>query len=271
MHSEGISYLMGVDTRHKTTQAAVDSMRDKIVSLRNIAGDDAYAVAVHSRFYGQSCVMHIYHRPELGERQRRDLLRTVASMEEELAQLDTASEKKRKRFARFFDIKTDHGKLSFSRNYDRIDEVSKNCGIFCILTNTTLASAELLDIYRKKDVIEKGFDDIKNHIDMKRMRVHSDATVAGKLFCAFIALIAASEMSKDLNVFNGSNKSRTLSKRAMISELEKIKVFVTPDGKRLINPLTKMQRALLDACKANNLQLNEYIANQSSNLLYVQK
>lgn len=261
MHSEGIRYIMALDTRHKATWAAIDSVREKIVSLRNLAVDGVYAVAVRSRFYGESCVMHVYNNPELGERQRRDLFRTVETMEMELAQLDGASEKNLKRFTRFFDITVVKGKLSFARNYDRIDEASKNCGIFCILTNTVHTSAEVLSIYRKKDTIEKGFDDIKNHIDMKRMRAHTDATVAGKLFCAFIALIAASEMSNCLNVFNDANKQRTLSKRGLISELEKIKVLITPDGRRLMNPLTKTQRNLLEVFKVKDADLNAYISN----------
>jgi len=263
MHTEGIRYVMGVDARHKAARAAIDGVREKIVSLRNLAGDGTYAVAVPSRFYGESSVMHIYNSPELGERQRRDLFRAVENMETELAQLSVISENKLKRFARFFDIEAGEGKLSFARNYDRIDEASKNCGVFCIIANTALTSAEVLSIYRRKDTIEKGFDDIKNHIDMKRMRAHTDATIAGKLFCAFIALIAASEMANGLNVFNGKNKQRTLSKRGLISELEKIRVFVTPDGRRLLNPLTKTQRNLLDAFKVTNEDLKAYISTET--------
>jgi cytidylate kinase len=263
MHSEGIRYIMGVDMRHKATRTAIDSVREKIVSFRNLVRDGIYAVSLHSRFYGESSVMHIYHNPELGERQRRDLFRTVENMEAELTQLDAASEKELKRFSRFFDIQTENEIFSFSQNYDRIDEASQNCGIFCILSNTSLTSAKVLDTYRNKDSIEKGFDDIKNHIDMKRMRVHSDASIDGKLFCAFIALIATSEMAKCLCVFNAANKQRTLSKRALISQLDKIKVFLTPDGRRLMNPLTKTLRELLRSFKVSDSDLNAYILNQS--------
>ena len=263
MHSENIRYVMGVDTRHKATLAAIDGVREKIVSFRNLVCNGTYADAVSSRFYGESSVMHVYNNPELGERQRRDLFRIVENMEEELAQLDVTSEKKLKRFTRFFDIELKNGKLSFTRNYDKIDEASKNCGIFCILTNSSLTSAEILGIYRRKDALEKGFDDIKNHIDMKRIRTHTDATIEGKLFCAFIALIATSEMSNCLNVFNDANKQRTLSKRSLISELQKIRVFITHDNRRLMNPLTKTQRSLFEALKVSEDDLNIYISNES--------
>jgi hypothetical protein len=263
MHSEGIRYVMGVDMRHKATKGAIDGVREKLVSFRNVVGDGTYAVAVRSRFYGETSVMHIYNNPELGERQRRDLFRTVENMENELKQLNVVSEKELKRYSRFFDIRTGNGELSFVPNYDRIDEASKNCGVFCILTSTTLESTEVLNIYRRKDVIEKGFDDIKNHIDMKRMRAHTEATIAGKLFCAFISLIAASEMSNCLSRFNKASKRRVLSKRGLISELEKIRVFATPNGRRLLNPLTKTQRDLLYAFKVSDNDLMAYISNQS--------
>ena len=262
MHAEGISYVMGADMHCKATWNAIDDVRDKIISFRNLISDGTYAISVRSRFYGESSVMHIYSSPELGERQRRDLFRTIENMENELIQVGTASKKELKRFTRFFDINTNDGKQSFARNYDRMDEVAKNCGIFCLLTNTELSDSEVLNVYRRKDVIEKGFDDIKNHLDMKRMRVHTDETVEGKLFCAFIALIAASEISNRLNEYNAASKQRTLSKRGLISELEKIRVYITPNGRRLMSPLTKTQRSLFDAFAVSQNDLNAYISSK---------
>jgi transposase len=261
MHSEGISYIIGADARCKAARAAINGVRDRIVSLRNLAGEGTYAVAVRSRFYGGLATMHIYINPELGERQRRDFLRTIKNMEDKLAQMHTVTDKELKHFARFFDIQINDGHILFTRNYDKIDEASKNSGVFCILTNTSLTSREVLDYYRKKDTIEKGFDDIKNHLDMKRMRVHTDAAVDGKLFCAFIALIAASEISNCLDVLNETINQCTLSKRGLFSELEKIKVFVSRVGKCLVNPLTKLQRTILDSFNTCDSDLLAYIEN----------
>jgi transposase len=263
MHSEGYSYVIGVDTRHKATQAAIDKARGGIQSMRNLVCEGTYAVGVRSRFYGEQSTLHIYQNPELGERQKRDLLRIVENMESELVQLNDAPEKELKSYTRFFDIEAKKGKLSFARNYDRIDEASKNCGFFCILTNTELTSEETLSVYRRKDTIEKGFDDIKNHIDMKRIRAHTTETVDGKLFCAFIALIIASEMSNCLREYNEAGKHRNVSKHKLILELEKIRVFAASGGKRLMNPLTKTQRDLLTAFKVTGADLNDYVQRSS--------
>src|SRR5215469_11582080 len=246
MHSKGIKYICGVDMLAKTTFAAIDEVRTQIMSLRYMVGKGVYGMAVCSRFYGEASVMHIFYNHELVEPQRRDLMRTVENMEQQLSQLEVLSKKDHKRFSRYFEIAEEEGSIKYERNYDKIDEAAKNSGFFCIISNTGYVSRDILEIYKRKDVIEKGFDDIKNHLEMKRLRVHSEATVDGKLFCAFIALIAASEMANCLNIFNDASDRRSLSKRALIAELNKIKIFDIAGKRRLINPLTKTQRNILE-------------------------
>ena len=264
MHSEGIHYVMGVDASHKATKAAIDSVRDQMQSTRNMLGktkDGMFAVTARSTFYGEHSTMHVYYNHELVFQQRNDLMCTIDNYENELKQLSTISANQIKKFSRFFDIKVKEGKLIFSRNYDKIDIANQNCGTFSILTNTNLTSTEVLNIYKKKDTIEKGFDDVKNHIDMKRLRAHTDATITGKIFCAFVALIADSEMSNKLKVFNETNKQQNLCKRGMVSELEKIRVLITPNGRRLMNPITKKQRELFEAFGVEETDLKTYILN----------
>ena len=67
----------------------------------------------------------------------------------------------------------------------------------------------------------------------------------GKMFCAFISLIAVSKLSSMLSDFM---KKRGMSKEGLISEMEKIKIITLNDGVRLMNPITKTQRTILEAC-----------------------
>ena len=128
-----------------------------------------------------------------------------------------------------------------------------NC---CILTNTHMDSSEVLEIYRRKDMLEKGFDDLKNHIDMKRMHTHTTATTDGKLFLAFIALIAVSELQVRLKTMM---REKSWSKDVIIAELEKIKVVSTSDGKRLMNPITKTQRLIFEPFALSEDDLRAYV------------
>jgi hypothetical protein len=96
---------------------------------------------------------------------------------------------------------------------------------------------------------------------MKRMRTHNDATTGGKLFCAFIALIAASRMTEVIGKVNSIAGHRRMSKEALILELEKIKIVSVANGRRIMAPLTKTQRELFAAFGADEEALNSYIAN----------
>jgi transposase len=57
---------------------------------------------------------------------------------------------------------------------------------------------ETLRVYRNKDIVEKCFDDLKNQLDMKRLRIHSSASMDGRLFVQFIALIFMSALRKKM-------------------------------------------------------------------------
>ena len=120
-------------------------------------------------------------------------------------------------------------------------------------------SSEILDVYRRKDMLEKSFDDLKNHIDMKRLHTHTTATTDGKLFLAFISLIAVSELQLRLNKMM---REKSWSKGAVIAELEKIKVVSASNGRRLMNPITKTQRLIFEAFDLSEDDLRTHVTNQ---------
>lgn len=62
------------------------------------------------------------------------------------------------------------GSFKFERDYEKIDGFDRDCGFFGLLTNTVLSSGEVLSVYRQRVVLEKGFDDLKNYLDMRRLR-----------------------------------------------------------------------------------------------------
>jgi transposase len=200
--------------------------------------------------------MHIYHSSGLAERQNKELFRLVESYEETLSQLKELTRKEVKRYSAFFDIKQSVGGLSFSRNYDKIDKSAKNHGFFCLLSNSNRNSGEALLTYRRRDMIEKEFDDLKNHLDMFRLRTHSGEITEGKMFCAFISLIAISKINAVLR----KNKDMvSMSKKKLITEMEKIKIIKLSASRRLMNPLTKSQRVILDLFGYNEESIKSYI------------
>jgi len=169
------------------------------------------------------------------------LYHRITVMEEALSAIKKPLSKKQlKEYSKYFDI-TDLGndRISYSRNYEKIDEEKANAGIFLILsTDVDKNASGVFDVYRRKDLVEKCFDDLKNSIDMKRLRCHTKTTTDGKMFIAFISLILKSYLMNKLSDYFNKNNS-TFDK--VLREIRKIKAVTTFDGTRLFNSLTKIK------------------------------
>lgn len=259
MASGRYTFVVGVDGRHKATRQAVDSVRATVMSSANRLPGGIHAQAVHGRFYGATSDLHVFFDDDLARRQRLDLYRRVDADREELGQLSDLSERDVKRLSRFHAIEAaGDGSFTFSEDHAKVDAAAANCGFFCLLTNDgALACADVLKIYRDKDAIEKGFDELKNHLDMSRLRTHADETTEGKVFCAFVSLIVVLHMQRGLERLMAK---KNLTKKRVVAELEKVKVVTTASGKRLMNPLTRLQKDILEPFGITEGDFKEFVA-----------
>ena len=105
-------------------------------------------------------------------------------------------------------------------------------------------------------MIEKSFDDLKNELDMKRLRCHNGDTGSGRTFVAFLSLIVRSYMLKQLRPMMRQND---YTFRKILIELNKIRcISITPNAKpNLMNPLTKLQRSIFESLDLPIPQENE--------------
>ena len=251
-------FIIGVEKRHKTTKMALDQARPEILKLSNRIGSGLYSLSMKGVFYGTAATMHIYFDQELSTSQTDALYRVVENLENRLKQKSKLAPAEVKEYSKHFSIVlSSDGSFSFQRDMDKIERAGKYCGYFCLLSGSSLDSVEVLARYRRKDVIEKSFDDLKNYISMKRLRTHKDATTDGKMFCAFVSLIVASELGVKLGDFL---KGRRMSKACLIKEMDKMIAASGANGWRLINPLTKTQRTILEKLGLTEKDLGIYLS-----------
>ncbi|RQD92312.1 IS1634 family transposase, partial [Methanosalsum natronophilum] len=67
-------------------------------------------------------------------------------------------------------------------------------GFFCLRSSKNLTAKDALQIYRKKDSVEKTINSLKNEIEIKPLRVWSDASIYGAIIIGFIAQLFISLM-----------------------------------------------------------------------------
>jgi transposase len=68
-----------------------------------------------------------------------------------------------------------------------------------MITNDVKDPVKALEIYRQKDSVEKSFDNLKNDLDCKRLRIHSVQAMNGRLFIQFIALVLSEVIKLKMN------------------------------------------------------------------------
>jgi transposase len=93
-------------------------------------------------------------------------------------------------------------------------------------------------------VVEKCFDDLKNALDMKRLRMHSIETVDGRLFVQFIALILMSELRRTMRE---SKLIEWYTVRELLLEMDPL-TRISYEGKYgpILTEVTKPQREILE-------------------------
>lgn len=71
-----------------------------------------------------------------------------------------------------------------------IDAYRKNSvGWFVLAMNDIKEPVKALEVCWMKDAVEKHFDDLKNDLDMKRLRIHSVVAMDGRLFIQYINIL----------------------------------------------------------------------------------
>jgi transposase len=132
-----------------------------------------------------------------------------------------------------------------------IDQISKHrdnyAGYICFITNDkSIGSAkDALDEYSTRDYIEKDFDEMKNDLDMRRIRVHTDERMKARLFIQFIAEIFMREIRVCLR---DSYECRKMTRKQISAHIKGIyKIKFTGKYKDVCPELSKSQRAILAA------------------------
>jgi transposase len=242
-------FLLSVPLSNKWLQHAIDDIYTVIHGPDGYRKIDDQTLYVHSRLYpwGQEnrrCYLHLYYnaraRADAVDLFNAELIQYKAELESGKLNSDHQDY-----YDSFFLIKTTPKRgIKVSYNQEAVSQyINRYAGFQALLTNSIKHPVEALQIYRDKDVVEKTFDDLKNQLDMKRLRMHNSATVDGRFFIQFIALIYLSALRKEMRR-TGLIERYTV--RELLQEMETLtKVKYSGKYGHIITEVTKAQREIL--------------------------
>ena len=208
LYANHYKFTVGVPFTCAFAREEVRKLKDKIVlpqNLLEINTDNVFAYTELIKWNGHRCYVHVYYD---NLKQASDVQKFYVKLKDCYNEL--YEHKEDKRHQKFYDeyfIVKDHPKRGRQISYN--DKASINykdniAGWFVMISNCIKDTKDALYIYRYKDVVEKNFDDLKNALDMKRLRMHSNKTMEGRIFLQFIALI----LFTYLRNYNEANSSK---------------------------------------------------------------
>lgn len=217
-------FTIAIPKGRKWVENILDQHYDKISSPMNYlsTGEDEalYAVTEFHKWGEKNhrCWLHIFYNAEQAAGDFDAFTRKLIGFRNEL--LNERPVKEHEEYYKRYLIvrRTPKRGLRVDFNEDEVQNYRKKySGFFCILSNKIKSAEEALKVYRNKDVVENCFDDLKNHLDMKRLRVHSSQSMDSRLFLQFIALIYVSSIR---NTIQKDDKLKYMTVREVMEEME---------------------------------------------------
>lgn len=248
LYKRHIRFAVGIPFTASLARGAVERHRgEEMVSYRHycsVFGDELYADSELYKWKGHRCYLHTYFDNLKAALDDRRFSHRILMEYEELVS-GNLCKAHQKDYERFFIVKeTPKRGRKVEYNQPAIDKYRKNTsGWFVMATNDIKDPIRALEIYRMKDAVEKHFDDLKNDLDMKRLRIHSSAAMDGRIFIQYIALILSAQIR---NVMNKHGWFKNHNMQEVIDEMKSLRVIIIEGKrKRLYTTLTAFQKEIL--------------------------
>ena len=234
-----------------TTSMAVNAVKDNREemdshhNLITVDGDDLYAATELIKWKGHRCYRHVYFDSLKAELENKKFTHKLKECYNALCSGCERSEDA-KFISKYFLVKTyPKRRRKVEYNEEAIRNHKENAiGWFALITNYIKDASEALRAYRQKDAVEKNFDDLKNDLDMKRLRIHTNATMEGRIFIQFVSLILTTYLKR---IMSQKGWTRNHNLQEIFSEMKTLKQ-VTVDGKRkkLMTTPTAFQQRIME-------------------------
>lgn len=246
-------FTISVPLSNKWVQHVIDDIYQDIHGPHGYQRIDQETLYIHSRLYpwgddNRRCYVHLFYNAQARATAVDRFNAQLVSYREELETNNLINEHKAA-YNEFFIVKeTPKRGRNITYNNQAVSQyINRYAGFQALFTNAVKDPVETLIIYRNKDVVEKSFDDLKNQLDMNRLRMHSAESVNGRLFIQFIALIYICALRKEMRK---SDLIRKYTVRELLQEMETYtKVKYTGKYGQIFTEVTKAQREILDRLK----------------------
>ncbi|GHV36838.1 IS4 family transposase [Synergistales bacterium] len=243
------SFLLAVPKR-KWIEELYDKYRDEIQSHENVhktgEHETLYMATYLHKWKDHRCYVHIYYNDVRAAEERSKFDGKLAAWRDELVSKSEKAENTAV-YKKYFIVKDTPARgRSVTFNEEAIlKDRKKYAGFFCLMSSKKMDALAALEAYRRKEAVENSFDDLKNQLDMKRLRIQSSAAMDSRLFIQFIALILLSQI-RNIAKKNEALKHKTI--REIMEAMETVTEIIY-SGKygKIVTEIDPLQRDIMEA------------------------
>jgi hypothetical protein len=144
--------------------------------------------------------VHVYYNGQRAEDEKARFNRALALTESAIQAGAKLTEAQQSKSQKYLIVKEMPKRgLHIEYNEDAILKHMDDIGYFVLMSNEIKEPEDALEVYRRKDMVEKAFDNLKERLEMRRTQTHSDEILAGRFFLQFLALMFVSYVHKHMS------------------------------------------------------------------------
>lgn len=256
LYQNHIKFLMSASTSLSFVKKTIETVKDTMCDWSNY--NDKYDLYTYTQtmewdytqvrpYKGDTLqgsrrmYFHLYYNADKAVEDSRKFNLRMTALSEELLSSNRKAEHE-KDYGKYFEVKqTPVRGIRVKAKQTAMDYAKSRFGYFVLLSNEIKSPEMALEIYRNKDVVEKAFGNIKERLNCKRMLVSSDASLEGKLFVEFIALIYLSYIKKRMG---NKNLFKRYTLQGLLDEVDMIECFTEPGKSLFVGEVLQKQRQI---------------------------
>jgi transposase len=244
-----VDFIIAVPFTNKFARELAKSERKDIDTLSNtiVYGKESLRAVTKSRRWNNKhkVYTHIYYNARKAQSIREDLYTHVAVLREQALErpVQCAGNPEHKKYLNIRRSEKEGSGYTVNLREDVVDTELETAGWLIVISNFVTEAKEAIKIYREKDIAEKGFQRLKNSLDLGRLRVHSEKSMQNKVFVGFISLILLSGIH---NIMVAQKLYGKMTLKKLILVLSKLRLQIV-NGVRVLFPISKEQREIYEA------------------------
>ena len=246
-----LSFIIPASFTLKEIKRTLNSVQKQFEDLNNLKkynGDPIFVVSKIFQIEDNRLSCYCYYSPKREKEEQEIFYRRLYDIKETMESLNLHANQERFKelaghYYKYFDIQSFSDGITVKIKRNAVAQRVNRMGRFMIVYRGELTWEDCLRMYRSKDLVEKGFEIIKNDLELNTPGVSRESTLRGLLFICFLGLILRMRLLKKLQN-TGLHKRYSLT--ALILELSKIKKVELSNHEMITTNITKKQKEIIN-------------------------